>query len=388
MTTPNLALPYIAAAQAQKHVTHNEALHVLDRLVQLAVLDKDLATPPGSPTEGQRWIVAASPTGAWAGHATQIAAWEDGAWAFSAPVAGWIAFVVDEATLYFWNGAAWASMQGVITALQNLSMLGVGTTADATNPFSAKLNKALWTAKYAAEGGDGDLRYTLNKETTSDTASLLFQKGYSGRAEFGLIGDDNLTFKVSADGTAWTNALTVDKTTGRLALAGDPTGALHAATKQYVDAASGGPTAGFLAYLSADVLNVTGDGTLYSVICDTEIVDVGGNYNNATGVFTAPAAGFYQFQITAGVVALDSAVHTFVELQLQTTGRTYEIAFLPATLEVVSVNEAIFGGSATAYMGAGDTAYPTVKVGGSSKVVDLDGNSSPLVTFFSGKRLP
>ncbi|MCC0809144.1 DUF2793 domain-containing protein, partial [Methylobacterium sp. W2] len=45
-TTDNLALPLIAAAQAGKHVTHNEALVVLDRLVQLACLDKDLTAPP------------------------------------------------------------------------------------------------------------------------------------------------------------------------------------------------------------------------------------------------------------------------------------------------------------------------------------------------------
>ena len=48
-TTPNLAWPVIAAAQAQKHVTHNEALHRLDTLVHLAVLDRGLAAPPGAP---------------------------------------------------------------------------------------------------------------------------------------------------------------------------------------------------------------------------------------------------------------------------------------------------------------------------------------------------
>ena len=55
--TANLGLPCIEAAQAQKHVTHNEALRMLDTLVQLAVLDRDLTAPPGSPSEGQRWIV-------------------------------------------------------------------------------------------------------------------------------------------------------------------------------------------------------------------------------------------------------------------------------------------------------------------------------------------
>ena len=55
--TTHLLLPYILAAQAQKHVTHNEALRLLDGLVQLSVLDRDLTAPPGSPADGDRYIV-------------------------------------------------------------------------------------------------------------------------------------------------------------------------------------------------------------------------------------------------------------------------------------------------------------------------------------------
>jgi hypothetical protein len=108
----NLSLPFIMAAQAQKHVTHNEALRALDAIVQLAVADKDLDAPPGSPDDGACYIVAASPTGAWSGQAGRIAAWQDGAWAFYAPREGWLAWVADEDTLYVWNGAAWAVFAG------------------------------------------------------------------------------------------------------------------------------------------------------------------------------------------------------------------------------------------------------------------------------------
>jgi hypothetical protein len=86
--TTNLALPLIAAAQAQKHVTHNEALLAIDALLGCAVKDKDLTAPPSAPAEGDRYIVAAAPTGAWAGKATNIAAWQDGIWRFYAPRAG------------------------------------------------------------------------------------------------------------------------------------------------------------------------------------------------------------------------------------------------------------------------------------------------------------
>ena len=109
-SSPNLALPYIVAAQAQKHVTHNEAIRALDALVQLMVLDKDLASPPGSPADGNRYIVAASPTGAWAGQTGKVAAWQDGAWAFFTPREGWLAWVADEDKVYAYNGAAWAEL--------------------------------------------------------------------------------------------------------------------------------------------------------------------------------------------------------------------------------------------------------------------------------------
>lgn len=130
MPTPNLGLPQLAADRAQKDVTVNEALFDLDALVQLAVFDRSLAAPLGSPAEGARYIVAARPTGAWAGH---IAAWLDGAWRFFAPGVGWLAWVVDEAVLPAWNGSAWVDALSAVSAIQNLALLGIRTTADATN---------------------------------------------------------------------------------------------------------------------------------------------------------------------------------------------------------------------------------------------------------------
>ena len=217
-STSNLGLLFIEAGQAQKHVTHNEALRLLDTLVQLAVLDRDLNAPPGSPAEGQRWLVKASPspTGAWAGRGNQIAAWQDGGWQFSAPKTGWVAYVVDEGALLYWDGDSWEAVQ-LATALQNLTLLGVGTTADTTNPLSAKLNNALFTARYTAEGGDGDLRCKLNKEATGDTVSQLYQKGFSGRAETGLVGNDDFTFKVSPDGSTWYDGIVIRKDDGKVA---------------------------------------------------------------------------------------------------------------------------------------------------------------------------
>ncbi len=230
-STPNLALPLLQAAQSQKHVTHNEALVALDTLVQLAVLDKDLTAPPASPAEGDRYLIAGtSPTGSWTGWAGRVVRYQDGAWRSFVPRPGWLAFVADEADLYTWTGAAWASFRSTLTALQNLTRLGLGTSADAQNPFAAKLNKALWTALATGEGGTGDLRYTLNKEAPGNTLSLLFQSGFSGRAELGLTGDDDLHLKVSTDGGTWREALRADRNTGGLDLTAAEVSAPVAAT--------------------------------------------------------------------------------------------------------------------------------------------------------------
>ena len=216
--TVNLRLPCIEGSQAQKHVTHNDALHILDTLVQLAVLDRDLTAPPGSLAEGQRWIVKATATGAWSGHDHAIAAWQDGVWQFSPPQTGWLAYVIDEGALVAWNGGAWVAAIEALTpsALNNMTLLGVGTTADASNPLSAKLNNSLFVAKTVAEGGDGNLRYKLSKESAAKTLSFLFQNNFSGRAEIGLTGDDDFHVKVSADGSSWVEAIKVDRTTGRV----------------------------------------------------------------------------------------------------------------------------------------------------------------------------
>jgi hypothetical protein len=105
--TPRLGLPAIEAAQAQKHVTHNEALVLLDCLVQLAAESRDLAAPPDTPAEGDCHIPAAGATGAWTGWDGQLALYSGGGWQRIAPVSGLKAWLKSERLTLTYEDGVW-----------------------------------------------------------------------------------------------------------------------------------------------------------------------------------------------------------------------------------------------------------------------------------------
>jgi hypothetical protein len=96
----------------------------------------------------------------------------------------------------------------------------------------------LEAAAIAVEGGDGNLRYKLSKESAAKTLSFLFQDNFSGRAEIGLTGDDDFHFKVSPDGSTWTEAIVVDRTTGGIRFRAAETSVASASTCDIGAAAS------------------------------------------------------------------------------------------------------------------------------------------------------
>lgn len=206
-TTPTLSLPYLMPAQAQKHVTHNEALLLLDALVQLRVQAFDAQTPPLEPAVGASYALGASPTGAWAGQASYLAIWQGEGWLFIAPQIGWRAWGETPAELRVWQGASW-ELPGFDT--QNLPQLGVNTTADANTPLSVSGPASLFTHA----GSDHQLK--LNKASSSDTAAVLFQSDWSGRAEMGLLGNNDFSIKLSSNGSAWAEAIRLGAADGTL----------------------------------------------------------------------------------------------------------------------------------------------------------------------------
>ncbi len=212
--TSRLGLPLIDGEQALKHVTHNEALARLDAAVQVAVEELGATTPPASPAAGETWGLGAGASGDWFGQDGALALYCESGWRFVVPDEGWLAWNKDDGALYVHLSGSWMAFTGSVDALQNLGLLGVNTTADSTNKFAVRSNAALLTALASGDGGSGDLRVVLNKEGAGNTASLVFQADYSGRAEFGLAGGDDFSIKVSPDGSTFHSALTASAASG------------------------------------------------------------------------------------------------------------------------------------------------------------------------------
>lgn len=203
--TTNLNISLVAQNQAQKEITVNEALSVIDAVLNRGAIHNGTNTPPGSPASGDLYIIGNSPTGSWVSRANHIAYYNT-TWKFITPNEGMTIWVNDEDMQYSWDGSAWVST--VSGSLNDLAGVGINTSYDATNKLSVKSDAVL----FDHDGADSKIK--VNKNTSSDTTSHLFQANYSGRAEFGLIGNDDFQLKVSSDGSAWYQAFVIDKTTG------------------------------------------------------------------------------------------------------------------------------------------------------------------------------
>ncbi|MCF3934450.1 DUF2793 domain-containing protein [Acuticoccus sp. M5D2P5] len=208
----NLELPYVEAAQAQKHVTVNDALRRIDAIVQLSVADRSRTSPPGAPSEGDRHIVAPGASGAWSGEARSVAAYADGAWVFFEPKPGWIAFVEAEEAIVYYDGSAWEILAAA-DDFEVASKLGINGAADATNRLVVNAEASLFAPDNTQPVPTGDVRVKVTKTAAGDVASHLFQTNFSGRAEFGLIGSDDFSLKVSPNGSSFTEAFKVNRNT-------------------------------------------------------------------------------------------------------------------------------------------------------------------------------
>jgi hypothetical protein len=196
--TTHLLLPYILASQAQKHVTHNEALRLLDAMVQLSVLDRSRTTPPASPADGDRHVVASGATGLWAGWDLNVAFWVDGVWLRLVPRPGWLAWIAAEQAFVVWDGSAWEPVgvpQDVSDAIFSL--------VNAVDPTK----RALFSL---ASISTGTTRSFILPNTSSELAILAGTQIFSGNKTFSgtltASGAVSVTGTLSASGTVTVSA--------------------------------------------------------------------------------------------------------------------------------------------------------------------------------------
>lgn len=318
-TTHNLGLPYIMPSQAQKHVTHNEALRMLDALVQLSVQSRGLAAPPVDAGDGARYLVAAPATGAWQGWEDSIAAFIDGGWLRFQPKPGWRAWIADEEQLVAWTGAEWRSQTGGDAAFASV---GIGTAADTGNRLSVKSDAVLFSHDDVAPGS-GDMRLSLNKSASANDAGIVFQRDWSTRALFGLLGNDDFEIKLSPDGIDFTTSLKAGSADGKLKIGGDP----------------------FMNFAALNIQGraLTGTGNSWFGICVTQTSDnntpkggavlVGAPYANANNPFMVlgpwATSGLHQIYYGGGGWGVpDATSHAFYTSAYNpTTNNTGTVAF-------------------------------------------------------------
>ena len=207
--TNHLGIALVEQSQAQKEVTVNQALVAIDAILNTGAIDRSLSVPPVSPNEGDVYIVGPAASNEWNGEDNNVAYFANGVWGFIAPNEGLTIWVNDEDTLYTWNGTSWIDSD-TIDFLDGLDHFGVNATADATNKLSGSSGAVLFN-----HNGAG-CQIKVNKSANTDTASYLFQTGFSGRAEFGTIGDDDFSLKVSNNGSTFNEVLKADRTNGNI----------------------------------------------------------------------------------------------------------------------------------------------------------------------------
>ena len=273
--TTHLLLPYILAAQAQKHVTHNEALRLLDAVVQLSVLDRDLTVPPASPAEGDRYIVASGATGLWAGWDLNVTTWVDGVWMRLVPRPGWLAWIADEANVAVWTGAIWKL---------------VGVPQDVSDAIFSLVNDADPTKKalFSLSGiSTATTRTFTLPNTSSELAILAGTQTFSGNKTFSGTLTASGTVTVSAAAATIGNATTA-------ATYGMGTGATTTGVTKTVNLGTGGAAG------STTVVNI---GSATAGAGGTTVI----NTPTVTFANAVTQVGMPQANLTAQLVGLGGA---------------------------------------------------------------------------------
>ena len=395
-TTALQLLPLIEPSQAQKHVTHNEALAVLDVLVQTTATSRSLTAPPTAVVAGACFIVADDATGDWQGEDGHVAVYSGLYWDFYVPKTGWRVWVEGEDSEAVFDGAAWTTSA---ERSERVAALGISAEADDINRLTVSSPATLLT-----HAGAGH-QVKVNKAKASDTASLLFQSGYSGRAEMGIVGNDNFVLKVSTDGTTFLTGLTLEASTGRVLAsrglnvvlgAGDPASPQNGdiwynATTHRLRAQQGGQTVDVLdasASLFGRSLMDDADAAAARTTLERQdfatraaFVTWAAGRNPAVGLVMRAAMAAYRYTGTGNAIAdlagwVPNGTATALHWGADTTGSINAIPAVSAMIDYVNAQ-----GGGVAFLPAGTYLWTgeMQKAGLANVMLEGDGNATKLL---------
>lgn len=312
-TTSNYGITLVEQAQAQKEVTINQAITALDALVGNSVADKDLATPPGSPTPGIMYIIAASPTGAWAGKATQLT-YFDQIWRFIVPQTNQRVWVADENTHYRFNGTAWVAISGGGGGSSSFDAITSGTNTTATMvvdtgaSITASGSGTITATALPASGLTGTTLasgITASSLTSVGTLTGLSVAGTgtitstsASALAVGANGATNPAFNVSAATASQVGGISIvgAATGGTTTITATDSGSNHGLT-----IASKGTGNLLLSGGSTVAMQNSGSSTVSSTSSQIALTNILRNATTNTGLlYTLPASGTGGNSLTAG----------------------------------------------------------------------------------------
>ncbi|ADH91614.1 conserved hypothetical protein [Ancylobacter novellus DSM 506] len=158
-------------------------------------------TPPGSPVTNDMYVVGTSPTGAWAGHANNLAQWTGSAWLFTAADHGMSVVSVATGDLYVWNGTSWLAYVAPTSFIQTL--MDDTTAAEARTTLGATAFRAMGTltaaagsfARFTGTGGADAVMQAIAgtvSQSGGTPTGALFEKGSNGLGDFIKFADGTM----------------------------------------------------------------------------------------------------------------------------------------------------------------------------------------------------
>jgi len=302
---------------------------------------------------------------------------------------------VTGSTVTLTGGTTGAAFTGVSTTM-TMSFAGItangGTVSLATDATTSTINVGSGAGVKTSTFGSTNSTSATTVQSGSGALNITSTNGAltinSGTGALGISTDASATTVSFATGAAVkTTTLGSTNTTSSTAIKSG-TGNIAMNSGLTVDSSGRNYNTvqpAFSAALSTSTANnVTGDGTTYTIICNTEIFDQGSNYNNSTGTFTAPITGRYFFKIAAMATNLASGSDPY-QLKIVTTARTYECSYINAGAVRSGGSFCQQSGDALADMTAGDTCTFAIVVAGGTKTVGVySTGSADCFTFCSG----